>query len=133
MDSTAADFIPQRRTLEALRVAAGACQGCDLYQHATQVVFGEGRDSAELVVVGEQPGDEEDLAGRPFVGPSGRLLDKALAEAGIERGKVYVTNAVKHFKFQRRGKKRIHDKPTAYQMRACRPWLEAELGVIDPR
>jgi DNA polymerase len=128
----AASFIPSRATLPKLWNAAQRCTGCALYRNATQAVLGEGPATARIVVVGEQPGDQEDLAGRPFVGPAGRLLDKALAEAGIERSDVYVTNAVKHFKFEERGKRRIHKKPTAGEIAACRPWLDAELGLIKP-
>jgi uracil-DNA glycosylase len=129
---SAADFLPERRTLPLLREAAQGCRGCDLYVHATQTVFGEGSRSARMMMVGEQPGDREDLAGRPFVGAAGKLLDEALDAAGIPRDAVYVTNAVKHFKFERRGKRRIHDKPTVYEMGACRPWLDAELDLIRP-
>ena len=129
---TAAEFVPPTLTLPSLREAVQGCRGCDLYLAATQAVFGEGVRRAHVMLVGEQPGDSEDLAGRPFVGPAGRLLDEGLAEAGIPRADAYVTNAVKHFKFERRGKRRIHDKPTFYQVKACRPWLEAELAVIRP-
>ena len=108
------------------------CRGCDLYQHATQAVFGEGRPSAAIVFIGEQPGDEEDRAGRPFVGPAGRLFDRALVEAGIDRSSTYVTNAVKHFKFEERGKRRLHKKPNGQEIRACRPWLEAEIALVRP-
>jgi DNA polymerase len=127
------ELIPPRPTLKRLRAAAAACRGCGLWRDATQTVFGEGRASAEVVLVGEQPGDSEDRAGRPFVGPAGRLLDRALEEAGIDRRKVYVTNAVKHFKWTRRGKLRLHKKPSAEELRACRPWLDAELRVVRPR
>jgi uracil-DNA glycosylase family protein len=127
------ELIPPSPTLEQLREIAATCQGCDLWRDATQTVFGEGDASAELVLVGEQPGDAEDRAGRPFVGPAGRLLDRALEEAGIDRRKVYVTNAVKHFKWTRRGKVRLHKKPNAEEIRACRPWLDAELQVVQPR
>lgn len=130
--TTAAEYVPSRPTLPVLRAAVQGCRGCDLYRDATQAVFGEGGRRAAIMFVGEQPGDAEDLAGRPFVGPAGQLLDAALAAAGIPRTAAYVTNAVKHFKFTRRGKKRIHDKPTAYQVKACRPWLEAELAVVRP-
>src|SRR6266550_77497 len=130
---SAADFLPERRTLPALREAAAGCRGCHLWQVGTQTVFGEGREAARAVFVGEQPGDQEDLAGKPFVGPAGRLFDQALEAAGIERAAVYVTNAVKHFKWQARGKRRIHQKPNAAEVAACRPWLEAELAVIEPR
>jgi DNA polymerase len=132
VETSAADYVPARITLPALRQAVQSCRGCPLYRGATQAVFGDGPTGASIVLVGEQPGDEEDRAGHPFVGPSGRLLDRALREAGIERDDVYVTNAVKHFKFRRRGKKRIHDKPTHYELRACRPWLEAELRLVAP-
>jgi uracil-DNA glycosylase len=125
-------FVPASHTLPALRAALPACHGCTLYRDATQAVFGEGAASARLVLIGEVPGDSEDLAGKPFVGPSGRLLDDALAGARIPRGEVYVTNAVKHFKFTRRGKKRLHDKPTRYEIEACKPWLAAELDAIAP-
>ena len=129
---TAADFIPERRTLTALREAAANCRGCSLYRNATQTVFGEGPRSAEVVMVGEQPGDQEDRRGKPFVGPAGRVLGEALEEAGIDRGDVYITNVVKHFKFQTRGKRRIHKRPSMAEVAACRPWLEAELQAIRP-
>lgn len=130
---TAEPFLPARRTLPALRTAAQACRGCDLYRDATQTVFGEGASHAKIMLIGETPGDAEDLAGRPFVGPAGRLLDDALEAAGIPRDATYVTNVVKHFKFTRRGKRRIHDKPTRYEQKACRPWLDAELEVVAPK
>jgi uracil-DNA glycosylase family protein len=130
---SAADFLPDRRNLTALREAAASCRGCHLWQVGTQTVFGEGPADADAMFVGEQPGDVEDHEGRPFVGPAGRLLDQALAEAGIDRSKVYLTNAVKHFKWQARGKRRIHQKPNWTEMTACRPWLEAELAVVQPR
>jgi uracil-DNA glycosylase family protein len=130
---SAAAFLPDRKTLPALREAVQGCRGCDLYRNATQAVFGEGARRAEALLVGEQPGDREDLAGRPFVGPAGQLLDRALEEAGIDRGRAYVTNAVKHFKWQARGKRRIHQKPSWSESVACRPWLEAELEVVRPR
>jgi uracil-DNA glycosylase family protein len=130
---SAADFLPERLTLPALREAAAGCKGCNLWQVGTQTVFGEGAENAEVMFVGEQPGDQEDRAGRPFVGPAGRLLDEALVEAGIDRSRTYVTNAVKHFKWQARGKRRIHQKPNWTEMTACRPWLEAELEVVKPR
>ena len=129
---SAADFIPVRKTLPVLQEALQGCRGCELYRHATQAVPGEGRQSALIVFVGEQPGAEEDLQGRPFVGPAGRLFDRALEEAGIDRSAVYITNAVKHFKFEERGKRRIHKKPSSSETAACRPWLEAELAVIRP-
>jgi uracil-DNA glycosylase family protein len=130
--ASARPFLPERRTLPALRAAAQGCRGCDLYKGATQAVFGEGGTRARLVLVGEIPGDREDRAGRPFVGPAGRVLDEALAAAGIERGETYVTNAVKHFKWEPRGKLRLHKTPNANEVRACRPWLEAELELIHP-
>jgi uracil-DNA glycosylase family protein len=130
---SAADFVPPRLTLPALREAAAGCRGCTLYQRATQTVFGEGATKAEMMLVGEQPGDQEDLSGHPFVGPAGRLLDKALSEAGIERDRAYVTNAVKHFKWKPVGKRRMHDKPRVAEINACRPWLEAEIEVVQPR
>ncbi len=120
-------------SLEALREAAAGCQACDLWRKATQTVFGEGPRDADLMLVGEQPGDQEDEAGRPFVGPAGRILDQALEEAGIDRSTVYVTNAVKHFKWEARGKRRIHQKPNAAEVSACRPWLDAEIEAVQPR
>jgi DNA polymerase len=120
-------------SIDQLRESAAGCRACELWRDATQTVFGEGAGNPRLMLVGEQPGDQEDLQGKPFVGPAGRLLDRALAEAGIERGEVYVTNAVKHFRFTRRGKRRLHEKPNAGQIRACRPWLEAEIDAIKPR
>jgi DNA polymerase len=130
---TAAEFVPDHKTLTGLREAVQGCRGCDLYKNATQAVFGEGAPDAEVFLVGEQPGDKEDLAGKPFVGPAGQLLDRALEEAGIDRSQTYVTNAVKHFKWQARGKRRIHQKPSWSEIVACRPWLEAELEVVRPR
>jgi uracil-DNA glycosylase family protein len=130
---SAADFLPERRTLAALRDAAAGCRGCQLWQVGTQTVFGEGAEDARALFVGEQPGDQEDRAGRPFVGPAGRLFDEALEAAGIDRASVYVTNAVKHFKWQARGKRRIHQKPNASEVAACRPWLEAELAAVKPQ
>jgi uracil-DNA glycosylase family protein len=132
MDASAADFLPSSRSLPSLRRAASKCRGCDLWKDATQTVFGEGPPRAELMLVGEQPGDQEDRRGSPFVGPAGGLLDKALAEAGIDRGAVYVTNAVKHFKWRPRGKRRLHQTPRAGEIEACRPWLEAELAAVRP-
>src|SRR5437867_2983545 len=132
-DESAANFLPDRLTLSALREAAAACRGCPLWQVGTQTVFGEGAADAEVMLVGEQPGDQEDREGKPFVGPAGRLLDDALEAAGIDRSATYVTNAVKHFKWQGRGKRRIHQKPNWAEITACRPWLEAELQVLDPR
>jgi uracil-DNA glycosylase family protein len=130
--TSAAEFLPPRRTLNTLRRAAAECQGCPLFARATQTVFGEGAASARAVFVGEQPGDEEDEAGRPFVGPAGRLLDRLLADVGILREDIYVTNAVKHFKWEPRGKRRLHAKPSSREIMACRPWLEEELAVIEP-
>ena len=130
---SAADFVPERPTLPKLREAASGCRGCHLWEVGTQTVFGEGAREAEVMFVGEQPGDQEDRAGRPFVGPAGRVLDDALEAAGIDRSTTYVTNAVKHFKWQARGKRRIHQKPNWAEMTACRPWLEAELAVVKPR
>ncbi len=131
--TSAADFLPESIHLSALERAAEQCRGCPLYRRATQTVFGEGPESAPVVLVGEQPGDEEDRQGRPFVGPAGRLLDEVLEEAGIDRDEVYVTNAVKHFKWEPRGTRRLHVKPSARETTACRPWLEAELKAIEPR
>ena len=129
---TAAALIPPNPTLRKVAEAAKGCRACDLWRSGTQTVFGEGRAKAELMLVGEQPGDQEDLAGRPFVGPAGKLLDRALEEAGIDRELAYVTNVVKHFKWQPRGKRRIHQKPNAAEIAACRPWLDAELALIKP-
>jgi len=123
---------PDAHSVEQLREAAAGCRGCDLYRDATQTVFGDGAERSKLMLIGEQPGDQEDLQGKPFVGPAGRLLEKALEEAGIDRQRVYVTNAVKHFRFTIRGKRRLHEKPNAGQVRACRPWLEAEIEVVRP-
>jgi DNA polymerase len=128
----AARYLPALHTLPAMRAAVQACRGCPLYEAATQAVFGEGPPDAPVMMVGEVPGDVEDREGHPFVGPAGRLLDEALAAAGIARDRVYLTNAVKHFKFTRRGKRRIHDKPTRYEVIACKPWLGAELELVHP-
>jgi DNA polymerase len=125
--------IDPARSLSAVRTAAADCRACDLYKNATQTVFGEGPRRAAVMMVGEQPGDQEDLNGHPFVGPAGRLLDRALEEAGVDRRLVYLTNVVKHFKWEPRGKRRIHMKPNAAEVAACRPWLEAELGLVKPR
>ena len=130
---TAADFLPATLSLPTLREAARGCRGCELYRLGTQTVFGEGLREAPVMLVGEQPGDQEDIQGRPFVGPAGKLLDRALIEAGIDRSRTYVTNAVKHFKWEPRGKRRIHQKPTWAELTACRPWLDAELAVVKPR
>ena len=132
MTDSAADLVPSRPTLPKLREAAAGCRACPLWENATQTVFGAGTRNSAAMFVGEQPGDREDLEGAPFVGPAGRLLDEALARAGIERQAVYVTNAVKHFKWEPRGKRRIHAKPSWSEMTACRPWIEAELAVVRP-
>lgn len=136
----AADFVPDDRSLASLRAAVQHCRGCDLYKHATQAVFGDIDDGQEghpkrvaVMMVGEQPGDREDLEGRPFVGPAGKLLDSCLEEAGIDRSEVYVTNAVKHFKWEPRGKIRLHKKPSITEVHACRPWLDAEIDTIKPQ
>jgi DNA polymerase len=129
---TATPFLPAKRSLPALRAAATRCRGCDLWRHSTQTVFGEGSAHARLMLVGEVPGDKEDLQGRPFVGPAGVLLDKALKQAGIDHKDVYVTNIVKHFKWEPRGKRRIHKKPSALEISACRPWLDAEIAATRP-
>jgi DNA polymerase len=131
-DSAANALIPPRPTLTSLKNAAAGCKACDLWLKGTQTVFGEGARRARVMFVGEQPGNEEDLSGKPFVGPAGRLFDTALEDAGIERKQTYVTNVVKHFKWEPRGKRRIHKKPNAVQIAACRPWLEAELSVVKP-
>src|SRR5262249_34558932 len=132
-ETSAEDFFPERHNLKAFRDAAADCKACDLWERGTQTVFGAGARRAEIVLVGEQPGNEEDLNGKPFVGPAGRLLDDALAEAGIDRSQTYVTNVVKHFKWEPRGKRRIHKKPNAGEIAACRPWLEAEISLIKPK
>ena len=130
---SARTFLPAQLSMAQLRESAAGCMGCDLYKCATQTVFGEGAGRASMMFVGEQPGDQEDRAGRPFVGPAGKTLDKALAEAGIARRDLYVTNAVKHFKWEPQGKRRKHKKPSATEIAACRPWLEAEIAVVKPR
>src|SRR5947208_11328460 len=130
---TAAQYLPERLALGSLREAAAGCQACPLWRTGTQTVFGEGAARSELMLVGEQPGDREDREGHPFVGPAGRLLDEALEEAGIDRTRAYVTNVVKHFKWQARGKRRIHAKPAWAEIAACRPWLDAELAVVQPK
>lgn len=127
------DLLPDRPTIDTVRETASGCKACDLYKRGTQTVFGEGPSKAEIMFVGEQPGDAEDLAGHPFVGPAGKLLDRALDQAGIDRGLVYVTNVVKHFKWEPRGKRRIHKKPNAAETAACRPWLETEIALVGPR
>ena len=124
---------PARQTLPRVREDAKDCRACDLWKRGTQTVFGEGTATAEIMLVGEQPGNEEDLTGHPFVGPAGRLLDRALAEAGIDRAAVYVTNVVKHFKWEPRGKRRIHKKPNRAEINACRPWLDIEIALVKPR
>jgi uracil-DNA glycosylase len=129
---SARDFLPRNRSLESLRQAATSCKGCDLYVNATQTVFGDGPGHASVMLVGEQPGDIEDQKGEPFVGPAGRMLDRALEDARISRNEVYVTNAVKHFKWIWRGKRRLHQKPSVRQVVACRPWLEVEIEVVQP-
>jgi DNA polymerase len=129
---SASAFLPSVLSLPSLQRAAGECEGCPLYLRATQTVFGEGRKGAKIMLVGEQPGDQEDQQGRPFVGSAGKLLDRALIDAGIDRAEVYLTNAVKHFKWEERGKRRIHKKPNTGEINACRPWLEAELEVVKP-
>jgi uracil-DNA glycosylase family protein len=128
----ATPFLPERPSLKALREAAAACRGCHLWRGATQTVFGDGRKSATVMFVGEQPGDQEDRQGKPFVGPAGRELDRALEKVGIDRGDVYITNVVKHFKFEERGKRRMHKTPKRFEIDACRPWLDEELRVIEP-
>ena len=133
LEETAAPLVPTRPTLPKLREAAAGCTACHLHRLGTQTVFGEGARSAEAMFVGEQPGDQEDKTGKPFVGPAGKLFDQALEDAGIDRTKVYVTNAVKHFKWVGRGKRRIHQKPNWSEIAACRPWLDAELAVVEPR
>jgi DNA polymerase len=130
---TAAPLVPEQPTLPKLRDAATGCRACDLWKTGTQTVFGEGSASSQVMLVGEQPGDREDREGHPFVGPAGRLLDEALEEAGIDRSAAYVTNVVKHFKWTARGKRRIHQKPNWSEIAACRPWLEAEIAVVQPR
>ena len=133
LDETATPLVPESPTLPKLREAAAGCQACDLWKTGTQTVFGEGLKKAEILFVGEQPGNDEDLAGRPFVGPAGRVLDEGLEEAGIDRTLAYVTNVVKHFKWEPRGKRRIHAKPNWAEIAACRPWLDAELEVVKPK
>ena len=132
-ESSAKEFFPARKSLKAFRDAAADCKACDLWERGTQTVFGEGARYADVLFVGEQPGNEEDLTGTPFVGPAGRLLDEALIAAGIDRSRTYVTNVVKHFKWEPRGKRRIHKKPNATEIHACRPWLEAEIGLVKPK
>jgi len=130
---SATDLIPDRPTVDKVRAAAKECQACDLWLRGTQTVFGEGARKAELMLVGEQPGNDEDLSGHPFVGPAGKLLDRALVDAGIDRSTVYVTNVVKHFNWEPRGKRRIHKKPNAGEIAACRPWLDTEIAIVKPR
>ncbi len=131
-DGTAARLIPPRPTIPVLREVSKGCRACDLWERGTQTVFGEGTSRARVVMIGVQPGNDEDLEGRPFVGPAGKLLDRALERVGIDRREVYVTNVVKHFKWEPRGKRRIHAKPNATEIRACLPWLEAELAIVKP-
>lgn len=131
--STAAALIPPTPTLTAIREIAAGCQACDLWRKGTQTVFGKGTSKARMMLIGEQPGNEEDLTGEPFVGPAGKLLDKALEEAGIDRGFTYVTNVVKHFKWEPKGKRRIHSKPNSQEITACLPWLQAEIEVVRPK
>jgi uracil-DNA glycosylase family protein len=128
----ATPFLPERLSLKALRESAAGCRGCHLWRPATQTVFGEGRKSSRLMLVGEQPGDKEDERGRPFVGPASRELDRGLEAAGIDRGEAYLTNVVKHFKFEERGRRRIHQTPRRFEIEACMPWLDAELAVVEP-
>jgi uracil-DNA glycosylase len=130
--SSAVELIPERPTLKSLRAAAADCRACPLWENATQTVFGEGLKRARVMLVGEQPGDREDIEGRPFVGPAGKILDRALEEAGIDRGDAYVTNVVKHFSWKARGKRRIHQTPKAEEIKACAPWIESEIAVVDP-
>jgi DNA polymerase len=132
-DGTARPLVPAGASLEQLRAAAAGCKACPLWKTGTQTVFGEGPENAELMFVGEQPGDREDVEGRPFVGPAGHLFDEAMEDAGLDRSQAYVTNAVKHFKWTARGKRRIHQKPSWGEITACKPWLEAELAVVQPR
>jgi len=132
-ETSAKEFFPKRKSLKAFREAAADCKACDLWERGTQTVFGEGARQAKIVFVGEQPGNEEDLTGKPFVGPAGRLLNHALNEAGIDRAQTYVTNVVKHFKWEPRGKRRIHKKPNGREIAACRPWLEAEINLVKPK
>jgi len=131
-DESAAPLVPRKPTLPKLRQAAAGCRACDLWERGTQTVFGEGGSRARVMLVGEQPGDREDLEGRPFVGPAGRILDDSLEKAGIDRRAVYVTNVVKHFKWEPRGKRRIHQKPNSVEIGACRPWLDAEIALVKP-
>jgi uracil-DNA glycosylase family protein len=129
---SAADFFPKKITFESLRAAADTCEGCEIYKNATQTVFGEGPKHPRIILVGEQPGDEEDKSGHPFVGAAGRLMDKALEEAGIDRDTIYITNAVKHFKWKPAGKRRLHEKPKASEVNACKPWLMGEIETLQP-
>lgn len=131
-DRSAADFLPEEKDLGHLRNASSSCKGCDLYKNATQTVFGEGDPHARIMLIGEQPGDVEDQQGHPFVGPAGKLLDKAMESAGLDRGHCYLTNAVKHFKFEWKGKRRLHGKPRRIEVIACMPWLEAEIAQVKP-
>lgn len=132
-ENSANSLFAPSSSLDDLRDAAKTCKNCDLWQHATQTVFGEGASNSKIMLVGEQPGNQEDIDGKPFVGPAGKLLDAALVEAGVDRAKVYVTNAVKHFKWEPRGKRRIHKKPNSAEIAACRPWLDAEIAAVKPK
>ncbi len=132
-EHSAAELIPDKPTLPKVREAAKGCKACDLWERGTQTVFGQGPPGAEVMLVGEQPGDQEDLSGEPFVGPAGKLLNRALESAGIDRSRTYVTNVVKHFKWEPRGKRRSHSKPNATEIAACRPWLETEIALVRPR
>jgi uracil-DNA glycosylase len=132
IEKTASSLIPDDPTLQKLQISAANCQACELWKRGTQTVFGEGESNARVMLAGEQPGDQEDIQGRPFVGPAGKILDKALEAAGIDRNDVYVTNAVKHFKWEPRGKRRIHKKPNSMEITACKPWIEAEIAVLKP-
>ncbi|HEY2384888.1 MAG TPA: UdgX family uracil-DNA binding protein [Terriglobia bacterium] len=132
IETTALPLIPPDPTIPRLRLAASNCRACELWKRGTQTVFGEGGPKARVMLIGEQPGDQEDIQGRPFVGPAGKVLDKALQEAGIDRDDIYVTNAVKHFKWEPRGKRRIHKKPNSMEITACKPWIEAEIDVVNP-
>ena len=133
LTKSSTEFVPESRDLAVLRAASQSCEGCELYKNATQTVFGEGRQQSEIFFVGEQPGDKEDLAGHPFVGPAGQLLDACMAEAGIDRKSAYVTNAVKHFKWEPRGKFRLHKTPGPKEVAACRPWLDSEIEAVGPK
>src|SRR6059058_494201 len=130
---SAAELIPVRPTIDKVRVASKDCQACELWRRGTQTVFGEGTKNAQLMFIGEQPGNDEDLAGHPFVGPAGRMLDRAIADAGLDRTQIFVTNAVKHFKFEPRGKRRLHKRPNAYEIERCRWWNDIEIAIVKPK